>query len=171
MILSVHAIFGAAVVSLVPTHPVIAFCLGFASHFALDAIPHRDYKLISVESGPQNKFQLAEKINKKFKLVRDITLVSFDAIFGLCLAFLFFFNPEYPLIFLIGAFGSLVPDFLTFLYLLFKHKGLESFFRFHVDVVHSKAILRLSQIKGVLLQFCTIAVLIAIIFGVRYFLI
>ena len=55
MILSVHATFGAAVASLVPAHPVAAFALGFASHLALDLIPHRDYDLVSVEveSGSQ----------------------------------------------------------------------------------------------------------------------
>jgi hypothetical protein len=170
MILSVHAIFGAAVASLVPTHPVTAFFLGFASHLALDAIPHKDYKLISVEYGPDKKIQLADTIFKKFRLMRDILLVSFDAIMGFCLAFLFFFNPDYPLIFFLGAVGSLIPDFLTFLYLIIKHRELDTFFKLHVSIIHSKMVLKLNQLTGVLVQFFTVGVLIVIIFGIRNFL-
>jgi len=39
MILSTHAIVGAAIASFLPSHPTTAFVLGFASHFVLDAIP------------------------------------------------------------------------------------------------------------------------------------
>jgi hypothetical protein len=39
MILSTHAIVGAAIASFLPSHPTAAFVLGFASHFVLDAIP------------------------------------------------------------------------------------------------------------------------------------
>jgi hypothetical protein len=42
MILSTHAIVGAAIASFLPSHPTIAFVLGFGSHFVLDAIPHWD---------------------------------------------------------------------------------------------------------------------------------
>jgi hypothetical protein len=39
MILSTHAIVGAAIASFLPSHPTTAFVLGFGSHFVLDAIP------------------------------------------------------------------------------------------------------------------------------------
>ena len=38
MILSTHAVVGAALASFVPSHPFAAFVIGFASHFALDTI-------------------------------------------------------------------------------------------------------------------------------------
>jgi hypothetical protein len=38
MILSTHAVVGAALASFVPSHPFAAFMIGFASHFALDTI-------------------------------------------------------------------------------------------------------------------------------------
>jgi hypothetical protein len=41
MILTTHAVVGAALASFVPSHPVTAFAMGFASHFVLDAIPRR----------------------------------------------------------------------------------------------------------------------------------
>jgi len=170
MILSVHATFGAAVASLVPTHPVEAFAFGFISHLALDAIPHRDYDLISIESAPGGEPKLMDAVYRKFRLLRDITIVSFDALIGLFLAFLFFFNPTYPWIFLLGAIGAMLPDFMTFMYLTLKHKALGLFFSFHFGIMHSKVILKLSQIKGVLLQFITIAILILIMFAIKNFL-
>ena len=167
MILSVHATFGAAVASLVPSHPVVGFVLGFASHLALDAIPHKDYELISLESGPDKKDKPIELIINKFRLLRDVILVSFDALVGICLAFLFFFNPDHPWIFILGAFGALIPDGLTFLYLLFKHKALSHFFDFHTDFIHYK--IHMNQIFGVILQFFTISVLIGILMVAKYY--
>lgn len=163
MILSVHATFGAAVASLIPTHPVAGFALGFASHLALDMIPHRDYNLLSLEPDPTKKIRLVQDLSRKFKLARDMTLVAFDALVGFCLAFLFFFDPVYPLIFFLGAFGSLLPDFLTFLYLIIKHRSLALFFRFHIHI--SNHLKSLNQITGVLLQFATVTVLIFILFS------
>jgi hypothetical protein len=167
MILSVHAMFGAAAASLVPSHPVAGFALGFASHFVLDAIPHKDYDLISVESAP-GKIQIVEAVYKKFRLIRDMTLVSLDAVLGLCLAFLFFFNPAHPAIFFIGAVSSLLPDFITFLYVILKHKPLALFFHFHASIIHSKLVLKLTQVQGLVLQFFTMAVLIGILQGAKF---
>jgi len=171
MILSVHAVFGAAVASMVPNHPVAGFALGFVSHFVLDAIPHKDYNLISVEPDINMKPRLIDTIYKKFRLVRDITLVSFDALFGLALAFMFFFNYEHPWVFMIGALGSLLPDFLTFLYIFIRHKPLSLFCDFHVSLIHSKIILKLNQTMGIFVQFCTLAVLIAIMFFIERLLV
>lgn len=171
MILSVHAIFGAAVSSLVPTHPILGFTLGFASHFVLDAIPHKDYDLISLDLDTAGKIEPISTINlirKKFKFIRDAVFISFDALIGIILAFMFFFDPVHPFIFFLGAASSMIPDFLTFLYLILEHKSLSSFYDFHSSFIHSKVIFKFNQITGVFLQFCTIALLIAIIFGVKY---
>lgn len=170
MILSAHAVFGAAIASLVPTHPVEAFALGFASHIALDFIPHKDYELISLEAVPGEKVKIIDKIHRKFKLIRDMIFVSFDALFGFCLAFLFFFNPAYPWIFFLGALGSMMPDFLLFLYLVSKHRALSSLFKFHVGIGENSHIKNLNQVWGVILQFCTVAVLIIILFLTQYFI-
>jgi hypothetical protein len=57
MILSTHAVVGGAIASLVPSDPILAAAAGFASHFAIDAIPHWDYPLrsISVGKGADNR--------------------------------------------------------------------------------------------------------------------
>jgi hypothetical protein len=49
---------------------------GFASHFAIDAIPHWDYPLQSISVGPG-----ADNCRLKIdgRLCRDLTLMGFDA--------------------------------------------------------------------------------------------
>ena len=53
MILTTHAVVGAALASFVPSHPAAAFVLGFGSHFNLDAIPHVDYPIKSRSVNPR----------------------------------------------------------------------------------------------------------------------
>jgi hypothetical protein len=61
MILSTRAIVGGALASVFPSHPVVVIAAGFASHFAIDAIPHWDYPLRSISTGPgaHNQFGAA----------------------------------------------------------------------------------------------------------------
>ncbi|OHA45919.1 MAG: hypothetical protein A2541_02825 [Candidatus Taylorbacteria bacterium RIFOXYD2_FULL_36_9] len=167
MILSVHVTFGVAVASLVPTHPVAGFVLGFASHLVLDAIPHKDYSLLSVDLDSKRDPKLFAFIIKKFRVVRDVTFVSSDLFLGLVLAFLFFFNPLHPLSLLVGLIGSLLPDFITFLYVIFNHQSLNLFQKLHSGFFHSKNTLNLNQFTGVVFQFITLTILIAILFGVK----
>ncbi len=158
---------GAAVASLVPAHPVWGFTLGFASHLVLDAIPHRDYHLLSVAFDAEKKPTAFNALHERLDLLRDVSLVAGDALAGLGLAFIFFVNFDYPWAFLFGALGSLLPDFLTFLYIIFKHKTLAAFLRLHSGLFHSKISLGLDDAAGVLLQFLTVAILIMALFGLR----
>src|SRR6516225_11831962 len=57
MILSTHAIVGGTIASLFPSHPALVVAAGFASHFAIDAIPHWDYP----PSGDFNKAGCRER--------------------------------------------------------------------------------------------------------------
>jgi hypothetical protein len=83
MILSTHAIVGGAVASLLPSHPMPVAALGFASHFAIDAIPHWDYPLrsISVKSGADNMHlkldrRLTPSMNRA--IFRGVTVIVFS---------------------------------------------------------------------------------------------
>jgi hypothetical protein len=172
MILSVHATFGAAVASLVPSHPVIGFGLGFASHFLLDAIPHRDYELISIEGKSEGQTKKISIIANKLKVIRDVLLASLDGLVGIFLSFLLFFNPIYPQSFLLGAIGGITPDIIVFVFLVLQHKSLGSFFLFHSSFdsqLNKKMRQKISQIVGVGLQFFTAIVLLAIVFGIKSF--
>jgi hypothetical protein len=63
MTLTTHALLGAAAASLFPASPALAFAAGFASHFAADALPHWDYKILSKKENKEDK--LDEHFNIK----------------------------------------------------------------------------------------------------------
>lgn len=85
-----------------------ALCLGVASHFALDAVPHGDAGIGHwVHSSP----------NHVTKLQRLLPMVFVDQILGAGVFFLLLSSPllastSFWTLFA-GAFGSILPDYLT----------------------------------------------------------
>jgi hypothetical protein len=133
MILSTHAIVGGAIASLIPSHPLLAFAAGFASHFAIDAIPHWDYQLrsIRVGRGADNR-----RLSHDRAFAYDITLICADATAGLVLAMLFFASSETAVAIVLGAIGGILPDPLQFIHSLRPSGPLKPLQRFH-GWVHS----------------------------------
>jgi hypothetical protein len=133
MILSTHAVVGAALASLFPSHPAAAFAAGFAGHFVIDAIPHWDYPLrsISVVPGARNRVRLTSA------LVRDLALIGLDAIVGLALAIGIFATSSTITAILAGAVGAMLPDPLQFVHTLYPQEPLASLQRFH-RWIHTK---------------------------------
>ena len=87
MTLTTHALVGAAAASLFPEHPYLAFAAGFASHFAIDALPHWDYAdyLRSMEWDPAQHLHTDMRLGKDF--LRDLALIGADALLGFVLTF------------------------------------------------------------------------------------
>jgi hypothetical protein len=133
MILSTHAVVGGALASLFPSHPVAAIAAGFASHFVIDAIPHWDYPLksISVAQGARNQFKLDRLV------LRDLSLIGFDALAGLLLVFALFATPATITSIMLGALAAMLPDPLQFAHTLYPHEPLRSLQRFH-RWIHTK---------------------------------
>jgi hypothetical protein len=133
MILSTHAVVGAALASLMPSHPFAAFVTGFASHFAIDAIPHWDYPLrsISVAQGAQNDRRLTPA------LLGDLAVIGFDAFAGLALAIVVFGAPSTLVVILAGAVGAMLPDPFQFVHAHYPYEPLASLQRFH-RWIHTK---------------------------------
>jgi hypothetical protein len=77
MILTTHAVVGAALASFVPSHPAVAFVLGFGSHFILDAIPHVDYPIGSRSVNP--KFGAPMAFDRA--LLQDVVTIGSDGLF------------------------------------------------------------------------------------------
>jgi hypothetical protein len=134
MILSTHAIVGGAIASLIPSHPVLVATLGFASHFAIDAIPHWDYPLrsITVKSGATGK-----PLRVDTGLFLDLALVGLDGSMGLGLALWLFAAPGTVAAIAIGAFAGMLPDALQVLHILCPREPLRTLQRFH-QWIHSK---------------------------------
>jgi hypothetical protein len=158
MVLTTHAVAGAAVASLMPNHPVLGFVAGFGSHFLLDAIPHSEYSLASVKLDPKDKMNNDMIINKKF--FYDILKIAIDVILGITVCLLVW-RPTEPYIFsaiLWGAIGGITPDALQFVYWKLRCEPFTSIQHFH-HWVHSKRDLDNDPTIGAFIQ-------ILLIFGI-----
>jgi len=155
MILCTHAVVGAALASFVPSHPAMAFLLGFASHFALDAIPHADYPIRSRSVNPK----IGAPMVFDAALVWDMLAIGSDALIGTVLAVFLFGSPAALWAVLVGAFGAMLPDPLQFVYSRFPREPLRTLQRFH-RWAHSD-----NQLKGFVLGFGTQAAFIAAVVG------
>jgi hypothetical protein len=133
MILTTHAIVGGALASLFPTHPIAAIAAGFASHFAIDAIPHWDYPLQSISVAPGHRDQL--KLEKS--MLQDVALIAFDACAGLALTVGLLATPATFVVIALGALAAMLPDPLQFVHSLHPHEPLATLQRFHCWV-HTK---------------------------------
>ena len=110
-----------------PGHPEAAFALGFASHFALDAIPHADYPIRSASLDPK----IGAPLRFDRALLQDAITIGADGLLGLVFAFVLFASTENQWAILLGAFGAMLPDAFQFLYLRFPHEPLRTLQRFH----------------------------------------
>lgn len=142
MILTTHAITGAAIASTIPTHPVLGFTLGFCSHFLLDAIPHWEYNLASISEDKVNPINTDIKINSDF--LHDLLKVIFDGFLGIGLSLLIFVyysaEPSFPNLLipiLAGSIGGMLPDALQFVYWKCRIEPFISLQKFHIKI-HAK---------------------------------
>jgi hypothetical protein len=127
MTLSTHAVVGAAIASFLPSHPAASFVLGFASHFALDAIPHWDYPIRSACVDPK----IGAPLVFDHALFLDAVTIGSDALFGILVAFVLFVSPESLSAVLLGALGAMLPDLLQFIHARFPHEPLRSLHALH----------------------------------------
>jgi hypothetical protein len=154
MILSTHAAVGAALASFMPSNPGAAFLIGFASHFALDAIPHWDYPIRSPSVNPK----IGARMVFDRALLRDALTIGSDGLAGIILVlYLFGWSPGLWPIFL-GAIGAMLPDPLQFLHTRMPYEPLRSLQRFH-DWAHSDEV-----IKNPILGFGAQAAFVAVVF-------
>ena len=155
MTLTTHAIVGASIASLIPTHPVLGFTLGFTSHFLLDAIPHWDYILLSSKKDLNNPMNNDLIINKNF--IIDLFKISFDAVLGLAVALLLFGFSNFNLLWAAfwGAIGAMMPDALQFVYFKWRHEPIKSLQKFHLWI-HAKKDLNNRPVLGISLQIIVI---------------
>lgn len=160
MTLTTHAIVGASIASIMPSHPMLGFTLGFASHFLLDAIPHWDYDLASMVKDENNPLDDDMLINKNF--IFDLLKISGDIILGFVLIY-FLLGLSQPFLFLIalyaGACGAILPDALQFVYFKWRHEPVISLQKFHIRIQHH---LENHHILGRFTQIVTITFFVAI---------
>jgi hypothetical protein len=161
MTLTTHAIVGASVASILPSHPALGFAAGFVSHFLLDAIPHWDYYLISRKKDNSNPMNNDIILNKYF--IFDLFKIGTDAILGVVIALLLFGISNFHLVWapLWGIVGALTPDALQFIYFKWRHEPMISLQRFHLWV-HQNDKLNNRPVLGISLQIIIIVLVIVI---------
>lgn len=147
MTLSTHSVVGASIATIARTNPVLAFFLGFGSHFVLDAIPHWDYPLSTKNVGTD--------IGIGFVLVLVFFLLPFQSF-----ALLFAKSALW------GAFGAVLPDLLIGFHMKFPTKLVSFLHHFHIEIMHSKTRLDHRTILGPVMQVIIISV---VLFFTQYF--
>lgn len=121
MVLAVHLLAGAAIVSKINSTP-LALVLAFLSHFFLDALPHYEY---SIKYLKERTWRYA---------FLDLSKIFLDIGCGILAIFLFSDNFSLALI---GGMVTFLPDGLTLLYFIFpRNAALKWFFVFHCKIVH-----------------------------------
>lgn len=133
MILSTHALGGTVAALVFRSNPVLAFVAAFFSHFALDAIPHWDYPVRSLE----NARATGKPIRRLDRmLLGDIfrTAVDFFVGAGLSLILAAPGDPYTVFIVALGAIGGVLPDFLQLVYYIVKSGFILKIQRFHMWV-------------------------------------
>jgi hypothetical protein len=163
MILSTHAIVGAAIASFLPSHPATAFVLGFGSHFVLDAIPHWDYPISSASVNPK----IGAPLTFDRGLLRDLALIGSDGLLGILGALLLFASSEGLWSILLGAFGAMLPDPLHTIHAHFPHEPLRSLQRFH-RWIHTDKRIEKDLILGVGSQIAFVAVVVGLAMMAQY---
>ncbi len=156
MTLMTHAVVGAAVASLVPQHPIIAFCGAFASHFIIDAIPHADYPIASASVNPQ----IGAPMRYDRALIRDALTIGADALLGILLSLWLFASGTSFWVILLGACAGILPDPLQFVYTRWRHEPLVSLQRFH-QWIHTSYRLKNAPWLGVFSQGAFLVVVVA----------
>ena len=156
MILSSHIITASAVVApllnkpLSFTNATLIFFVSFLSHFALDALPHWDYKMLSfTKENGERQF-----IFKKYFSTKDFLKNLLDGATGLAGAILIIgFPKDFSEFILFGliVFGSILPDALEATYAINKYRFLEPLHKFHL-AIHGRRIFQNRPFLGVISQ-------------------
>ena len=150
MYLTPHAVLG-GIIGERAQNPLIAFVLGFLSHFILDAIPH----------GDEDIGALKQMKGEKYYIRLMISLVFFDTLLALILFIILsrFGYIENSTSALSGAIGAMLPDYLWGVNVFFKNKFLAYKERLH-SWIHNPLRIAMPVWAGIVWQIIFIALCI-----------
>lgn len=155
MTFGTHMVVATAVALPVLHNPAAAFAVGVASHYVVDAIPHWDWPLKSLEKKPEEG-HFASTVNLSFGAISiDMLRLAVDVSVGLAalVAVYLIAGGTWSIVALAAAaFGGVLPDGLQFLFFATRSRMLAHHQRFH-DAVHTEIKIPHRQyVRGVLLQ-------------------
>ncbi|HLP44191.1 MAG TPA: hypothetical protein VK145_02830 [Candidatus Nanoarchaeia archaeon] len=157
MTLATHMVVGAAAAKVLSSHPVEAFVIGWISHYILDSVVHWDYPL-SITGGQEHAPLNIREASKKL-IAYDVGKVLIDVILGAIMIYVLSknFSPDNVHLLVAGALGATIPDFLQFLYGVFKVRILAILQDFH-NFMHAERTLKGRPIVGIAAQICVILI-------------
>lgn len=168
MILSSHVIIAAAATApllvhpLTPTKAVAILGIAVLSHYALDSIPHWDYKLSSIVKTSDSRGPGSLEFSPRRKLfLEDLGKAAVDGLLGLLVAFLMLhlsFNWRDLALLLWPAFSAVLPDVASMFYIIFPVPPFSWFYNAHI--VHTKYRWQYGWMSGALSQVATVAVIV-----------
>ncbi len=106
MILTPHILAGALIGSQ-SSSPETVIGLSVLAHFAMDAIPHYEYKIDAIKNAN-------EKLNKQYLI--NLLKVGVDFLIGASIVIIFAWQSPQKYLMALGAGIAIIPDFLLFLY-------------------------------------------------------
>ncbi len=164
MTLTTHAIVGAAAAQFFPRNPAFAFFAGFFSHFIIDSLPHRDYKILSGKKENEIKDLLDYDMNVWTRaFVWDALRIGFDMFLGIILSIVIFttLNNSSLVVALLGAIGGILPDPLQFVYWKTKMRFMVPLQRFHAWIQKEKP--NFGFLTSVVIQIFMVIILISVV--------
>jgi len=134
MILTPHAIIGAAVANIFPNNPELGFALAYFSHYAMDAVPHNHYKIGNLIPKKSDTFV---SVLNNLGAIYHLFLIGLDFLIGTIIAILIFSRDWHSLfITLVGVLGGVLPDFLQAVYFKFKKEPFITLQKIHKFFEH-----------------------------------
>ncbi len=167
MTLTTHALVGATVAQLFPENPFVGFCLGFASHLAIDSLPHWDYRILSLREDAHDQLEKDMVMGKAFLF--DAVRIGTDLLIGITLSIFLFghiLKSSTDLVALCGALGGIAPDPLQFVFWKTRSKFLLHLQRFHTWIQEGKS-LHVHPLIGIGLQATVASVIFAFVFWIK----
>lgn len=151
MTLTTHSIIAAAVTKpLMRMHPILIFAVAMATHYLSDAIPHWDYKIVSLENA-EDKDHRHISSNRKL-ITTDIRNFAIDGFLGAAIV-LFVIRPVTTQQWIwagLAVIAGCLPDFLQALHVL-KLPLLRLHQKFH-DMFHTNIRLGSYPLLGIPFQ-------------------
>jgi hypothetical protein len=126
MLLTPHILVG-ALIGFKIQNPWLVFILAIISHFALDAIPHREYDIKALKR---------KKIDKQF--IIEFSQVLTDLVIGVSTTIFFVWHSPSRNYAILGMIAAVIPDGITFLYWRTKLSIFKKITDFHRFTVHPK---------------------------------
>jgi hypothetical protein len=154
MVLSTHAVAGAAAAYLLTRNPAAAAAVGILSHLLLDMVPHWHYPLRSLEKDPRDPMR--DRLVFGWNFLLDLIVIGGECLLGFMLAFLAARRGSGAVVFW-GAVGGVFPDFLQLVYHKLPFFPFREIQRFH-KWVHARTRLDDRHAVGVIQQVLLIIV-------------